>query len=92
MANVNSLQPNNNDDQSAQQTSLAAQFPNSVDALAGMQYPDFGGGPITNGPFTPSQRAHPATKIQPPTPQSLGMPAYGTQLNEGTSFQVSSQE
>lgn len=79
MANTDSLLPANNDAQTAQQTNLAVQYPNSVNALSGMQYPDMPGGPASNAPFSPDQRAHPA-KRTPPTPQSLGLPEYGATL------------
>jgi hypothetical protein len=62
-----------NDDQGAQQTNLAKQYPNTVDTLAGMQYPDMGGGPDSNALRLPYQTAHPAST---PAVNDPGFGAY----------------
>lgn len=90
MSSVNGFNPTTNDQQTAQQTSLATQFPNSVDALPGMQYPDAPGGPDGNARISPYARVHPATATFPPTPQSLGLPAYGSLGTEN--FEAQSEE
>jgi hypothetical protein len=62
-----------------QHTNTAVKFPNSIDALPGMQYPDMPGGPDANAPRNPLTvltSDYPVTL--PVTPQSLGMPQYGT--------------
>lgn len=49
------------DDQGVQTDNVAVQYPNSVDALPNMQYPDMPGGPDANAPRQPWQTAHPAS-------------------------------
>lgn len=52
---------NGTDNQGPQQDNVAVAFPNTVDALPGMQYPDMPGGPNVNAPLQPWQTAHPAS-------------------------------
>lgn len=54
-----SLNSSGNDDQGAQTDNLAHAYPNTVDALPGMQFPDMGGGPDANAKRTPDQQQHP---------------------------------
>jgi len=77
---ANNFNPTNNDQHYVQVDNLGAQYPNTVDALPNVQYPDMPGGPASNSPISPDQRAHPAAVVLPPTPQSLGLPVYGATL------------
>ena len=74
-----------NDDQGAQTTNLAAQYPSTVDSLPGMQYPDMPGGPDHNAPRSGQQQisapwAAPGQFVvkTPVAPTDIGLPAYGT--------------
>jgi hypothetical protein len=62
-----------------QQTNTATKFPNGVDALPGMQYPDFPGGDDANAPRNPRTvltNDYPVTG--PALPTNLGMLPYGS--------------
>lgn len=101
MSNVNNTpQPlgtsDGTDNQGPQIDNVAEQYPYSVDAITpDMQYPNLPGGPDSNAPISPYDQVHyPSvrTPVDPTFGAVLGMPQYGTQLNEGSTYQQTPAE
>lgn len=81
------------DNKHGQATSAARKYPLSVDGLPGMQYPDMPGGGTSNAPTSPNLQAHPTSVRLPVTPESLGLPKYGSTLSRlGSSYQITAKE
>lgn len=78
------------DIQSAQLDTLARQYPNSADALPGMQRPDMPGGPVGNA-LAGYLQIHYSVPRLPVDPTTLGLPAYGT-IRDASSPQIFPQE